>query len=103
MQKRFANGSLIHFRSAHLSPDRVRGITADQLAIDEIQDILADHIPVILETISHSNYKYQIYAGTPKTYENTLQQQWEKTTQCEFLIKCDGCNKYNFINENFEF
>lgn len=100
MQKRFANGSIIHFRACNLTPDRVRGITADQLAIDEIQDILTDHLPVIQETISHSEHKYMIYAGTPKTFENTLQTQWEKTSQGEFLIKCKSCKKYNFIAED---
>jgi hypothetical protein len=45
-------------------------------------------------------FNSKIYAGTPKTLDNTLEKYWGKSTQNEFLIKCGHCNKWNYINEN---
>jgi hypothetical protein len=57
--------------------------------IDELQDMLINNIPVIMECLSHSKYKFQKYAGTPKTFENTIEQYWEMSSQCEWMVPCD--------------
>jgi len=117
--KEFKNGSKIYLRSAFHSADAIRGISADQTCIDEVQDIISDHIPVIEQCMSHSMAKRKhmvesginlpahlfnsrIYAGTPKTVENTMETYWKQSTQCEFIIRCmhQGCKKYNYIDEN---
>jgi len=117
--KEFTNGSKIYLRSAFHTADSIRGISADQTCIDEIQDICSDHIPVIEQCMSHALAKWEhlkerfptlpmhlfsskIYAGTPKTIENTMERYWDQSTQSEWIIKCQnaGCNKYNYINEN---
>jgi hypothetical protein len=46
-QKKFINRSQIVLRYAFLNADRVRGIPADMICIDEIQDIHTDSVPVI--------------------------------------------------------
>jgi len=116
--KELTNGSRIYLRSAFHSADSIRGISADQTCIDEIQDICSDHIPVIEQCMSHSLAKWEslkdrvpnlpmhlfncrIYAGTPKTIENTMERYWDQSTQNEWIIKCthQGCKKYNYINE----
>lgn len=74
-----------------------RGISSDALCIDELQDIIMSNIPVIAQCLSHSSYKYQIFAGTPKSLDNTIQQMWETTSQNEWMVKCHGCNKYNYL------
>jgi hypothetical protein len=117
--KEFTNGSKIYLRSAFHSADSIRGISADQTCIDEIQDVCSDHIPVIEQCMGHSLAKWKhlkeknptlpvhlfaskIYSGTPKTIENTMERYWDKSTQNEWIIKCQntGCKKYNYINEN---
>lgn len=115
--KDFANMSKIYLRSAYHSADSIRGISSDMVCIDEVQDIVSDHIPVIEQCMSHSLAKWEdmvasgynipmhlfnsrIYAGTPKTIENTLEMYWSKSTQNEWIIKCGHCNKYNYIDED---
>ena len=96
--KKLLNGSSMYFRYAFLHPDRCRGITADMLNIDEIQDILTDSIPVIRECLSHSAYKMECYSGTPKTTSNAIEFYWEKSTQNEWLPKCRSCGYWNYLD-----
>jgi hypothetical protein len=66
---------------------------------DEVQDMLYD--PVITvgnETMSESDYGYETYAGTPKTMENTIQYLWELSTQSEWVMKCTGCDRFVYID-----
>lgn len=115
--KEMVNGSRIYLRSAFHSADSIRGISADETCLDEIQDMISDHIPVIEQCMSHSLAKFEqmkevhpglpmhlfnsrIYAGTPKTMENTLEKYWGNSSQNEWIIKCTHCNKWNYINEN---
>ena len=91
-QKKFINRSQIVLRYAFLNADRVRGIPADMVCIDEIQDVLTDNIPVIEECVSHSSFKYKLYAGTPKSLDNTLESLWvEDSTQNEWVVPCNHC------------
>jgi len=114
--KELNNGSKIYLRSAFHTADSIRGISADFVVIDEVQDIISDHISVIGQCMSHSIAKHKMmrevipdlpahlfnckmYAGTPKTIENTMEKYWEQSTQNEWIIKCGHCSKYNYINE----
>jgi hypothetical protein len=87
--KKFINYSQIRLRYAYLNADRTRGIPADLIAIDEIQDILVDNIPVIEECASHSEFKIFMYSGTPKSLDNTLESYWANfSTQNEWAVPC---------------
>lgn len=98
MLRMFRNGSEIKFTYASDDPDRARGNTADRCSFDEVQDILYDAvIPVVNECMANSNYGYETYAGTPKTMENTIEYLWSLSTQTEWIMKCEGCNKFSFI------
>lgn len=91
-QKKFINRSQIVLRYAFLNADRVRGIPADMVCIDEIQDIHTDSVPVIEECLSHSAFKFKLYAGTPKSLDNTIESLWaEDSTQNEWAVPCDMC------------
>ena len=91
-QKKFINRSQIVLRYAFLNADRVRGIPADMICIDEIQDIHTDSVPVIEECVSHSAFKFKLYAGTPKSLDNTIESLWsEDSTQNEWVVPCDRC------------
>ena len=92
LYKKFITGSDITLRYAFLHADRIRGISADLLLLDEIQDILTEVIPVIEEALSHSQYKILRYSGTPKSLDNTISYYWENfSTQNEWVMPCDGC------------
>jgi len=114
--KELSNGSKIYLRSAFHSADASRGISADMCIFDEIQDLVADHIPVIEQCMSHSLPKWaqmkednpnlpmhlfnsKVYSGTPKTLDNTLERYWNISTQNEWIVKCTGCNKENYLCE----
>lgn len=91
-QKKFINRSQIILRYAYLNADRVRGIAADMIAVDEIQDIIGSNIGVIEECASHSPFKMFMYSGTPKSLDNTIESIWvNESTQNEWVIPCDHC------------
>lgn len=90
LEKEFINGSKLYLRYAFLSADRIRGLSANAVVIDEIQDILLDLLPVIEETASHHKEALFCYSGTPKTFENTIETYWGKhSTQSEWVIPCE--------------
>ena len=100
-ERGFTNGSLCFLRSAFLSADRVRGLSAFMLCMDELQDLLTSNIPVIEECLSHAPDPVEIMSGTPKTLENPIQQYWEASSQCEWLIPCHHHSPpyYNYLDE----
>jgi len=101
--KRWKNQSKILLRSVYRSADRVRGISADLLGIDEIQDIYTDTLPVIEETLFASDLEggpISVYAGTPKSFENSLEIYWSReSTQNEWMVQCQNgkCGHWNCI------
>jgi hypothetical protein len=98
--KQFLNGSRMYLRYALLSADRIRGYSADMNLFDEVQDLREDVIPIIQETMSRSEFKMSWYCGTPKRTRGTLANLWRRSSQCEYMPKCQGCNEYNLLNED---
>lgn len=98
--KQFLNGSKIYIRYALLNADAIRGYSADMNIFDEVQDLVADHIPIIQETMSRSMYKKSWYAGTPKRSRGTLADIWFRSTMNEFAIQCEICNHWNILSED---
>lgn len=99
-QKMFTNGSELAFSYASDDPDRVRGVSADRVAYDEVQDILYDEvIPVINECMANSDYAFETYCGTPKSMENTIEQLWQWSSQTEWVVKCRGCGRRQFFED----
>jgi hypothetical protein len=99
--KVFNTGSRITFRYAHYDADSSRGISADKLVVDEIQDILLDVLPVLEECISHGTLKTKEYAGTPKTFDNPIEHYWAQfSTQYEWVIPCDSCGGGDYRHWN---
>jgi hypothetical protein len=101
LTKRWLNQSKILLRSVYKNADRVRGIPADVLGVDELQDVLTDNLPVIEETLFASSLDggpVSVYAGTPKSYENAIEFYWSRySTQNEWMVRCDGCTYWNCI------
>lgn len=94
--KRFVNESTMTLSYANLTADRIRGLSADLLVLDEIQDMLYELIPVIRETLFTSPYKMELYSGTPKSTDNTINYFWEeRSTKYEWAMRCTKCSTWN--------
>ena len=90
LEKEFSNRSKIYLRYAFLSADRIRGLSVNAIFVDEIQDMLWDLMPVIEEASSHHKDRLFVYSGTPKTFDNTIENYWAKhSTQSEWVIPCE--------------
>lgn len=91
-EKSFKNGSNLFLRYVFLHADRMRGIPGDELFGDEIQDILPQNIAIAEECLSHDEEggpeKFILYSGTPKTEDNTIEMQWQESTQNEWMVPC---------------
>jgi hypothetical protein len=100
LEKQFVNRSKVTLRYAFLNADRTRGIPSWCIALDELQDILADNIPVIEQSSSHAPERWRrfIYAGTPKGLDNVIEYYRSGTskgrpmsTMGEWVVPCDRC------------
>lgn len=97
LQRTLGNGSNLFYNYAANSADRIRGTSADEIAIDECQDFDIDVLPVIQSCLDASQYKLERYAGTPKTFDNPLEVYWEQSSQGIWHIPCQetGCKHEN--------
>lgn len=94
------NGSGIQLTYAKTSSDRARGIFADRIDFDEIQDQLVDNIPIISESLTASAWGLRRFTGTAKTADNTIEKLFQKSAQCEWAMKCSHCTCWNFPTED---
>jgi hypothetical protein len=91
LSKKWNNGSECILRYAFRSADRIRGIPADELYIDEYQDMLMDIIPIIEECLHNAplELKSKHYAGTFKSVANPLTDLYYNfSTRNEWLVPC---------------
>lgn len=102
LQRSFTNHSKMYFSFAYMDADRTRGIPADKLSVDEMQDLDFSLLPVIRETLSGSQRPdglsaIEQFTGTPKTLNNTAEKLWGMSSQAEWVIKCHhgGCGYIN--------
>ncbi len=97
LQRSFKNLSTMLFSFALLDADRIRGISAHRVCLDELQDLDPDHIPIIRETMSHSPWGLMTMTGTPKSLDGPLEGSWLKSSQAEWFIPCrtPGCGEWN--------
>ena len=96
-EKSLSNGSRIFLSYAadETDADRIRGIAADSLSVDEAQDVSLDAIYIIKETLSASDYGLIRHYGTPKSSLNTLEVLFKRGNGCEWVTKCPHCGHHN--------
>jgi hypothetical protein len=94
----FANGSGIMLTYAKSSADRVRGRFADCIDFDEVQDQSQDVVPIVQESLTASTYGCSRYTGTAKVTENFIEAKWQKSSQCEWVMKCQHCGTWAIPN-----
>ena len=91
----FNNDAGIQLTYAKTSPDRARGIYADRIDFDEIQDQMVDCVNVITESGTNSPWSFIRYTGTAKTADNTIEHLWQSSSMFEWTMKCPGCGHWN--------
>lgn len=98
--KQFNNGSMIFlsYAQSESDVDRIRGIAADSLSVDEVQDVAYEALPIMYETLSASDHAFKRHYGTAKTTNNTLELLFNEGSGGEWVMKCDHCNKWNIPN-----
>lgn len=98
--REFKNGSMCYAEHMFESPDRVRGISGSaSVTYDESQDIEYEFLDIGNEMMSASIFwGFARYTGTPKTTDTTLALLWNRSSQAEWVIRCEYCNKFNIPN-----
>lgn len=95
LQRSFKNKSIMLFSFALLDADRVRGVSADRVCFDEVQDMDPDHLPIIQETMSYSKFALTHFTGTPKSMDNPLEGLYKRSSAAEWFIPCESCKHWN--------
>lgn len=89
-EKEFIGNKKLYLKYAKHNPDGCRGITADMIHYDEIQDQdLHVTEPVINESIFTSKFKLKLYTGTPKSFSNPAHLKWIESDQREWMVRCN--------------
>lgn len=81
-------GHQIYLRAAYQSADAARGVPADKICIDEVQDILPSFLPDILSSSLASPYRKIMKCGTPKSEDNHIEKLWIDAQQHEWAVPC---------------
>lgn len=74
--KKYANGSTLRLVSCLTSADKVRGMSIDDVLLDESQGMDPDIIPEILYTQTMSDIKTTVFSGTALSVDTLLEQKW---------------------------
>jgi hypothetical protein len=78
------NGSVCYLISAWENFSAIRNIPADFIVIDEAQDVQAEAMPVIEETMSHSKYNRELMIGTASVEGSEFSRMWRKSDMKEW-------------------
>ena len=96
------NQSTLHFSFAYQDVERVRGLAVSCVAVDEVQGINREFLPVIIETMSASDWGIERYTGTPLSKANIMEYLWQDSSQGEWAIKCQGCKHTSVLGAQFD-
>ncbi len=95
LQRQIGSNSNLFYSYSSGDPSRIRGIAADAIMVDEVQDADLADLPIIEANMSASPWKIIRLTGTPKTFDNTIQHCWESSSQAHWHIQCRNCPHLN--------
>lgn len=97
MEKSLNNGSIIFlsYAETETDADRVRGIAANKMYLDECQDASYEALPVLFEILSAQENPRKVLTGTAKGEDNTLERYRKMTNQGEWATRCPHCGHWN--------
>jgi len=89
-EKEYILGSRLTLRYAFRHADRIRGISADDIYPDEVQDMDRDVLPVIYEAAFRSKDPHYLLSGTQKSHDGPLQEIIsQEGVHLDWAIPCD--------------
>lgn len=100
LEKTFLTGGHFHGVSCFNSAGNAIGIPTDLNIYDEVQDLNMEFLPQIRETLGNSDFRYEMFFGTARGIDNTIQQLFDDSTQSEFAVKCDACGHWNIPSKD---
>jgi len=80
----FDNGSLCYLYSGWGDFSALRNIPSDFAAVDEAQDVSSEALPVLTETMSHSEYGILLNVGTASDAGSEFEQLWQQSDMKEW-------------------
>ena len=80
----FSNGSLCYLISAWGDFAALRNIPADFAAIDEMQDVQSEALPVLEEALSHSPFGTMVMVGTASDEGSEFSRLWQQSDMKEW-------------------
>ena len=96
LQRDRVNESSMLFVSLQGTADRARSASVDYSVFDETQDIDPVNVPVAQNCLAASLYKMEDYLGTPKTFDNLLQEKFDYSSQAVWVTPCHHCGFENY-------
>jgi hypothetical protein len=89
MERSLRNGSIMYF-GALSQLDSLRGLSANRMLEDEVQDMVSEDLAIVEEALSGqaSNRKYILRTGTAKTVGGILEKTFQDSTMCEWIVVC---------------
>lgn len=103
MERSFANGSIMYF-GALSQIESLRGLSANRILEDEVQDMVSDDLPIVEESLSGqpSHMQYIMRTGTAKTVGNLLETTLRESTMNEWIVICPSGHHNIPAVENIE-
>lgn len=97
--KQFKGGNQIFIEYAGYDGDRLRGMTFDFLAWDEIQSFINagqifNTVEQSLKKSKYGNGGCRVYMGTPKEKSSDYWRMWNRSSQQYYHLHCEKCNDY---------
>ena len=96
--KEYPNNSAIKMNYCLTNASSVRGNTASEVVIDEVQDFdssLETEVMEIQSSCEARDIPTTIFSGTSLTTDSMLEAKWEQSSMGIWTMKCPSCKKYN--------
>lgn len=85
--KESSRGGSLRLSNLLTDPSRIRGITADDIFVDEAQDFDPDHLPELAQVQKASKRPARIFAGTSKDIDTCLETQFQAGSRGIWHVK----------------
>lgn len=98
--KKYANNSTIRMASCLTTADSVRGMSIDDILLDEAQGMDPDIVPEILYTQAMSSLKTTIFSGTALSVDTLLEQKWQDSSMGMWHIRANDGTWLNMYDKD---
>ena len=101
LEQGFSNGSIIFlsYMQTEADSDRIRGVPATKVFLDECQDMIIDALPAVFQCLGGESNPEIFMTGTAKTTLGPLEIYMKKTNQLEWATKCTHCGKWSIPHD----